>query len=365
MLNFKEMSLNDLLSLVDNKFYQKVTTQEQFINFIINIYYKACLENGMSTRLSPIIVTELQRTTYAVYNHFQNKMLLNKRPFNYFEECKQQGNLFLPFLMIQTSLHEARHFSQYNCRSKVDEYLKDYAQFALYFPTCVDEISYDTNPLEVDARHYTYSILQKYPYLNKYQSHKAFYKSEYDSASKYASVYTALLKANGLLTKDKAHITPNQMQVFYDMQLSCEKFLNDSKIDIKDFCKSLIQLLIRQEDAERQTRRPTEEKLIERVSSPLKKEMEEKIFKDKILSSDYLLKCKNILLSLNARLPSKELAFYTLKFDTFMALETRAIYKSFAPNFMDFNARAITAPNPPKEEISFMQEYKQNDEQRH
>ena len=355
MLNFDNMNLDQLLRLADDNFYEKVTTEDQFIDYITSIFYKTCLINGMSTNLSSVFVANLQQKDYALFSHVTNKLYLNKRFFDLFDECKKEKNLFLPFRMIQTALHEARHFSQFNCRSKVDEYLKDYAQFSLYFLDATVDMHYNTNPMEVDAKHYAYSILQAYPPLNKYQSHKAFYNGEYQHASGYSSIFTALLKANSIMKRDG--VTDVQKRVYNDLNIDCEKFLAENNIDIKEFCKSVLQLKIRQDEIDRLTNRPTENTLIQKVSTPLKQELLLKIFTDKILTSEDLLKCKEKLLSLNTRLPVKEFAFYEIKFDTFRARETRALYRRFAPKFLDFGKKARTAPSPPREEIEFNNKY--------
>lgn len=361
MLNFEEMSLDQLLRLVDNNFYKKVTTKDQFIDYITSIFYKTCLINGMSTKLSAVFVTNLQKKDYAIFSHMTNKLYLNKRFFDLFDKCKKRNNLFLPFRMIQTALHEARHFSQFNCRSKVDEYLKDYAQFSLYFRDATVDMHYNTNPIEVDAKHYAYTILQNYPYLNKYQSHKAFYDTEYQHASGYSSIYTALLKANSIMRKSGS-VSDTQRRVYNDLNIDCERFLEENNIDIKEFCKSVLQLKIRQDEIDRLTTRPTENKLVQETSTPLKQELLLKIFTDKVLTSEDLLKCKEKLLSLNTRLPVKEFAFYEIKLDMFRARETRALYRKYAPKFLDFGRRAISAPNAPREELEFNKEYNADEE---
>ena len=356
MLNFETMGLDQLLKLVDNNFYQKVTTEEQFIDFIINIYHKACLENGMSTNPSTVVVTKLQKKDYAVFNHLKNKLFINKCPIDFFEECKKQNNLFLPFLMIETAVHEARHFSQFNLNSKVDSYLKDYAQFALFFPAATTDMHYNTDPLEVDAKHYTYSLLEKYPFLNKYQSHRDFYNSEYKNASGYSSIYTALLKANSIMHQI-GQVTADQQRVFASLDASCSAFLQEHGIDITEFCKALLQLRIRKDEVDRLTNRPTENKLIEKTSEALKQELLKKIFTDKVLTCDDLLKCKQTIFSLNTRVPIKELAFYEIKFDAFRAQETRALYRHYAPKFLSFGVKAKTALPAPQEELTFKSEY--------
>lgn len=356
MLDFKNMSLDQLLKLVDDNFYQKITTEEQFVDYVMNVYYKACLENNAPTNFSPVLIKEIRKKDYAIFNHLKNKLVINKWPIRLFTQCKKNNNLFLPFRMISTVVHEARHIAQYYYPSKVDEYLKKYAQFTLLFPETTTEMFYNTNPLEVDAKHYTYSLLLSYPYLNKYQSHKKFFNKEFQRASGYASIYDALLKAKSIMRRCQ-NVPEAHQKVYTALDISCTKFLAEHGIDKEKFKATSTQLNIRKSNVNRLTNRPTEVRLVEETKKPLKLEILKKIFSDKALTHEEFINCEKILFALPVRPPAREHAYFEIVYDAFRALETRALYRHYAPKFLDFGIKAQSAPDVPTEEVDFMEEY--------
>ena len=363
MSNFSNCSLKQLLNLINKDFYDYISTKEDFINYATNIYQKACLSMGQNMPIGKVCIAKLAERVYGSFNQLNNVMYFDEKPFECFDLCKLQKNTFLPYRVAQTALHEARHYAQHNNGEAVDEYLRKFAVFSKVYKefTTQKYIDYNTNPLEVDARHYAYSVLYQFPYLRQFISHQRYIDCERKCSKGYSSIYIAYLRANSAMHQLKEIKNETVIKVLEDLGKSCVSFLQTHNIDPKEFGNALLQFSIRAYNTRNLRYNEKETNLLNNESQKFDIEFAEKIFNDKIVTSEELLKCHDKMYSLKARPQMIERAYYQINLNTYKATETRKMYVEYAPmfkNLINLNTQNI---QPPKDEIDFIQQIQKND----
>ena len=361
MIDFSACSLHQLLNMISPNFYSYVSTKEQLFDYATNIYLKACQSLGSIAPEGKIKFAGLTKNIYGHYNQFTNVMTFNSLPFECFDICSSQNNTFLPYKIAQAGLHEARHFAQHNNGELVDKLLRNFAVFAKVYPkfTLENDIDYNTNPLEVDARYYAYSTLLQYPYLRQYISHKNFIDSEKKCSRGYSSVYTAFVRANSAMVYFQGKKDERATQILQNLGSSSLDFLQKHNIDAETYNNMIVQLMIRERMTNGMRYNQKEQLLLSEESESFDKEFANIIFNDRILSSEELLKCKDRMFSLKARPQMIERAYFQIRVKAFGAIETHEMYKEFAPKFVELINTSVTA-TPPKDEINFIKYYYKN-----
>ena len=359
MLNFRVMTLDQLLALVNDDFYKNVTSKAELEAYSKNVYHKACLADGDFNNPSQFYIRSFQERAFGLFDHIHNIIYINQILFDLFEKSKQENNIFLPYILTQTLVHEARHFSQNNQKSSVDGYLKKFAFCTKVFKGFDSDIASDTNPLEVDARAHTFTILQRYPSMQRFQNHQNYLKTEIRRKRGYSSIFASVFK-----TMLKQQLYQGPRNDYLDSQLeklkqSCIEFLENHSIDTDEFSKSIMQYAINQRLVRCYSKRPTEDRLIETESHPLVQALEDKIYYDGIIDDSSLLKCHDKIYSLNIRPAIQDYAYYSIKLNAFRALETKELYDTYAPQFRDFESKVASAPLPLEEEVTFMREFRE------
>ena len=355
-MNYFMLSLGQLLALANEDFYKNVPTKEDFIAYLKAVGYYTCADNELNPDVKIYDIREIANNVRGLYHIATNKIILNQSIIDLFDKSKKENSLFIPYKMIQTVLHETRHYAQHSCRSNIDEYLKDYAQFAKVYPQCLRAINDDTNPLEIDARYYAYTKIKKYPNLDKYQSHRIYLKSELTKAKSISPVFVSLLKAHDYALKHEEVMDMEHTRVLNDFNISWKKFLTDNNIDISDYGNSLMLYLMHRDLPENSRKRPAAERVIRSAVTPYVKNIEEKILNDEEFPQEELLKCQDCIYKLNSIRLDKSLVFHAIKVKTFYEYETRVLYRTIAPMFSKFKEQINDAPAIPSDELKFSME---------
>ena len=362
MIDFNSCSLSQLLSMLSPQFYYYVQTKEQLMSYATVLYHRACSDLGCKN-FGYVEFASLIKNIYGSYDQFTNKMRYNSRPLECFDLCKAQNNLFLPYKIAQAGLHEARHFAQHNNGEAVPKFIRSFAIFSKVFDkfTTSEDIDYSTNPLEVDARHYAYSTLLQYPHIKKYISHQRYIDCERKCSRGCSSVYYAYYKVKIALSHYYGKINPKIVKIIDDMGASCIEFLQNHNIDPQAYNNMAVQLSIRNEHVRNFRYNDREQQLLKTESEAYNKQFADIIFNDKVVTSEEILKCHDRMFSLKARPEMIDQAFYGIKLNTYKVLETREMYKEFAPKFVELLSSDKPAPMPPIDEISYINQYQKKD----
>lgn len=358
MIDFSSCSLDQLLNMIDKNFYYYVTTKEQMYQYLSCLFIKACESMGTNVSHEKVEFAYLVKSDFGLYDQFTNKMTFNKKPIECFDTCKIKNNTFFPFRLAQTALHEARHYAQHNNSESVDDYLRKFAKFAKTYCNFIAEYQFDysTNPLEVDARHYAYTILAQYPYLQNFLLNQKYIESEKKRSVGYSSIYSLYLKTNSAMLHYTGKRDEKSNLVLTNLGDASVDFLIKNNLDPKEFANALLQYTIQKDNTIRLRFNQKEKTMLEQESNLFDKEFAQKIFSDKIVSSEDLLKCHDKMYSLNARPQMIDRAYYKIRLNTYKARETRTMYKQFAPNFVKLLQTNISTPAP-YEEQQFFSDY--------
>ena len=109
MMKITDMNFDELCLLVDSeKFYQIINDKEQ-VELYVNLLHKEyCKENKLKYR--PISFTSsISSRTYGYYDYLSDRIFLNEKFLDIYEECKEKGNSYYPFALLTTVIHESRH----------------------------------------------------------------------------------------------------------------------------------------------------------------------------------------------------------------------------------------------------------------
>ena len=358
-MKFDSLSFNQLISVIDERFYNRVRSKADLFDYLNALYRASCRQNGVRGEIKPLEILLMRKPDYSIFYPQNLSSGINMRLIDKFDLCRITKNSFYPFLLATAVLHESRHHAQAVSSSKVTGYLKQIAKLKTSIPAVSLTIGYHTNPSEVDARNYCFQTFKKYPFANKYQSHRDFYKSEI-SASKAdtSSVFQALLRIKNSFLELGQPTDPKLKQFVDDLQKSCFSFLKMYDINPDDFHKAMLNYNLKMDAFLRCTKRPTEFKILSEQKETLAKELSDKIYADITFPKQELKHCKDSLSMLKIRPEAKEYAFYQLKVDAYRLLESRLLYREFGHDFINFESLLPSAARAPREEVEFMREYK-------
>ena len=354
MQKFDNMNLTQLLNLVDNNFYQKIRNPSEFLDYLHTVYNKSCNRAGIFNNLSRFSIHELDEDEYGVFYPEANLMVLNKLLIDKFDKYKASNNLFYPYILITTVLHESRHFSQQNIKSNVDYFIKDFALFSKYLVKYTEGIDYRTNMLEVDARYYAYKIMKSNKFLHQFQNHKSYMRKEIKASKGYSSIYSAILLAySGFARNNEA--CENKVLI-ENLEKDCYEFMHENNIDAKDFWNTIYQLKIREGHVAKLRPRPTELKLVDAFQKPAEEKLLNQINTQKVMPYDELIKYRDGVYALNARPPIVQKSYFVVRYNAYRALETMKLYERTAPEFALFDSLIEYAPKAPQDEIDFVKD---------
>jgi len=230
----------ELIKSIDKDFYIKFDTSKKFIKLLKHISLSVCSEYEL-----PGIEIEMKKFPLDIRGNYiseENVIYLNSVNFEKnFEIFKENNNLFYIFDLIDTILHETRHYVQtYNENIKdihpVVKITTD-MQIASQNPRLISSINYDMSPDEVDARHFAYARLSKNPLFDQYKydfilNEKINMENPYD--------FKPILKSKSKILKPfikdlKQTLKNKPLKKFYDKDLSlyfeiAPKFKEDKDI---------------------------------------------------------------------------------------------------------------------------------------
>ena len=72
MLNFRVMTLDQLLALVNDDFYKNVTSKAELEAYSKNVYHKACLADGDFNNPSQFYIRSFQERAFGLFDHIHN-----------------------------------------------------------------------------------------------------------------------------------------------------------------------------------------------------------------------------------------------------------------------------------------------------
>ena len=197
-MNINELSYEQLCLLIDSEYFYDFVDSKEKVELYVNLLHRLyCKENNM--RASSItFINGLSSNTYGYYNPIENKIYLNSKFLEVFNNCKENKNVYYPYALLSTIIHESRHKWQHNninkmfssntsYREKISLYATDKKRYeAMHaqklkikedtkkytgrqlikivktaFLVTEFELEYDNSPTELDAEEEVISILKK------------------------------------------------------------------------------------------------------------------------------------------------------------------------------------------------------------
>lgn len=357
-MKFESLTFNQLISAVDARFYSRVRTRSDLVDFLNALYRSSCWHNGVRSEIKPLEFPLLKPADYSLFYPSVMSSGLNKRLVDMFDFCRITKNTYYPYLLVASVLHESRHHAQSVANSKVAGYLKQIARLKISAPVIAQSISYNTSPIEVDARNYSFQTLKQNQFATAYQSHRDFYQRERHAAR--ADISSILLAATLLQQALRTCARPNENDIQFakNLKKSCDSFLSRQGVNPVKFDKAILNYNTKMDIFLRCTRRPKEFAILSEEKERLSKELSKKVFQEIALSEDDLQYCEDRLSMLKIRQEAKDYAYCQLKLDAYKLLESRLLYREFGHDFMQFDNLYKSAPPAPQEEVDFFKVYK-------
>ena len=190
MNKYSEKSLDELLSYFGDEFYQFVPTKEDFIWYLTEISHRIIEENGIKQFPQYNFFYNMQKNT-MLGSYSAGTIKMNNNLTNGFDYFKEKNNLHYVFKMIDSIIHETRHFLQDKQVESVSPIVKQYYTLDIFLPDD-NNVSYFTNVYEIDARYYTYQVMKEKDNLKTYISTK-YRDEEYTRSTFLSSHYANIL----------------------------------------------------------------------------------------------------------------------------------------------------------------------------
>ena len=353
MVDFSHATLEQLLGSIDENFYYYATNPMEFENFIACIFVKACLSMDVYVNRNQVNVAYLPKTNYGVYDQKKKTMTFNRKMIEMYDLCKMYRITYLPFRLAQTALHEARHYAQFNKSPCVDELLIRFTKICRIYENLINkyDIDYNTNPIEVDARNYAFSVLSKCPNLQKFIVNSRYSKIEKKISVGCSSIYSLYMKIRSAMFWYSGEKPEYALKALEDLGKSSIKFLQENNLNPEKFGNTILQYKIRLEDIKGLRYSQKEQELLKQVFEEFDKTYLDMIFNDENVTEEELLKCRDRIFSLNAKPERLQEVYYHIRLRTEQASETRALYKHYAPE----HVKLLESDTPPqtKEENNF------------
>lgn len=180
-MNFKDMSLEKLLTLCNNNFFDVVANSDDFFEYLCEISKKVCDKYSCSEYPSVYktiyVDQDHKKLSFSMAGHYDSSskhIYLSRHLVDtFFKEFASRKNFYYVFMGISAIIHETRHYIQYNnIDPQIDPIVKNYTAYLMYMPTQVrrQEQSYFMRPDEIDARAYVFELLNGIPLFYQYLS---------------------------------------------------------------------------------------------------------------------------------------------------------------------------------------------------
>ncbi len=162
MAVLKNLSLSELLNICNNDFYDIIKNKDEFFEYLKTISHRVCdaykiqqypnykTDNSMRKSCTGLFLIKPPQT-----------IALNGNLIEAFDHFKTSKNLYYPFLLIRSIIHETRHYLQHNSDIDMDPIVKKYATYRMCSPIDIYKyISYGTEAIEIDARYFAFQVLR-------------------------------------------------------------------------------------------------------------------------------------------------------------------------------------------------------------
>lgn len=172
------LSSKQLIGMIDENFFEFVPTKRKLMRFTRILIDKYCEEQGVA----PADIVTFANVSGIAANYNVNKFLIkiNRGYTKSYEEIVDSKNYFFLFDYFESVLHELRHHLQNMGGRDVSPMLKSISRIerAVKAANYLESTSYSYHPLELDARHFSYSTLRKQPFLTPYARCKLYAEEE-------------------------------------------------------------------------------------------------------------------------------------------------------------------------------------------
>lgn len=179
MLAFEKYSMDELLKLFNRDFYKNVTSVNELLRYLSALSFKVCEEAG--ERYPQYKIVDFKNNDVAGKHIYKvansggklvftnNAIVLNLQYLNKFEHFKKTDNLYYIYTLIDTVLHETRHYIQYGQKQNVDPLVKAFTHCGVLLPKkALERVAYIMQPVEIDARYYSYQAIKRFDSMKKY-----------------------------------------------------------------------------------------------------------------------------------------------------------------------------------------------------
>ena len=132
-MKISELSYKELLLLASDKnFYNHVMTRLDVKEYILALHKAYCLENKIKP-CNVEISYDLEGNTYGCYSYSDHTIYINGKLLDIFYDCKDTNNIYYPYALITTIVHESRHLWQhFNLKKMYDKSIGDREKLSLY-----------------------------------------------------------------------------------------------------------------------------------------------------------------------------------------------------------------------------------------
>lgn len=162
------LSSQELLSLVDENFFNLVNTKRKLTRFTRILIDAFCKENGIAP--ADLVTKEFKNSVFAYYNDDNKLIEINSAYTRSYPEAVRTKNFYFVHHYFDTIIHELRHHLQNTSAKELSPIIKNVTRVTRnYF---VDDMfynaSYGMHPLELDARYQPYKLLKDSSAIGKY-----------------------------------------------------------------------------------------------------------------------------------------------------------------------------------------------------
>lgn len=114
---FKDYSFEELMELtIPQVFYKEVTSKDDLKDFIIMLHRTRCKDLGI--RYLKVFFENFQYDKYGECG--TNSINITRNFLRIFQTCKEENNLYFPFVIAITILHETRHHWQHEMETDLN-----------------------------------------------------------------------------------------------------------------------------------------------------------------------------------------------------------------------------------------------------
>lgn len=153
--------LYKLLNIVDQDFYKKVYNVDLLKFYITKVVRELMRINNLNQDIS--FHLQSHDNIFGSFSHRRHFIGVNRRYFDLFEHFKETNNIFYIYKLLDTLIHELRHYAQYSSNVKMPAIIKNYVICAKFATASFNKSHPSYNLLEIDARYYCYQLFQKHP----------------------------------------------------------------------------------------------------------------------------------------------------------------------------------------------------------